>query len=192
MGNTLGNVTDQSGDQGQQTPTPNDAAAKTPTGRQDAGQPGEQSSQESGDDKQFTPPSSQDEMDRIVEARLARERAKFAGYDDLKAKAERLDKLEDAKKTDEQRAAERIAQLEKENSVLTLSSAKARIAAEKGLDPDLLAGSTEDELTEHAEKLAAAIKAAAPTTTAPRLPGEGSGQGSTQSTDWLRDALTSR
>jgi hypothetical protein len=42
----------------------------------------------------WTPPASQDDLNRIIEQRLARERAKFADYDDLKAKAEKHDALE--------------------------------------------------------------------------------------------------
>lgn len=36
----------------------------------------------------------QDEVDRIIQERVARERAKYADYDDLKAKAEKADELE--------------------------------------------------------------------------------------------------
>jgi hypothetical protein len=135
-------------------------------------------------------------LDRIIEARLARERSKFAGYDELKAKASKYDELEDAKKTDEQRSAERIARLESELAAQKLDGARTRIAAEHHLDPDLLAGTSEDELAAHATKLAEAIteatKAAAPTNTAPRVPGEGRGNGSTPSGDWIRDALSTR
>lgn len=144
----------------------------------------------------YTPPASQEDLDRIIEARLARERSKFSGYDELKAKASKYDELEDAKKTDEQRSAERIARLESELAAQKLDGARTRIAAEHHLDPDLLAGSSEDELTAHATKLAEAIaeaaKAVAPTNTAPRIPGEGRGVGSTPSGDWIRDALSAR
>jgi len=42
----------------------------------------------------YTPPGSQADLDKIVESRLARERAKFADYDDVKAKAAKHDALE--------------------------------------------------------------------------------------------------
>lgn len=54
----------------------------------------------------YTPPATQADLDRIVEARLARERDKFKGYDDLKAKAEKWDQLEDEKKTPSEKAIE--------------------------------------------------------------------------------------
>lgn len=45
-------------------------------------------------DSGWAPPASQADLDRIVESRLARERAKFADYDEIKAKAEKHDALE--------------------------------------------------------------------------------------------------
>lgn len=169
--------------------TPNTAAAQSAAAKD--GQ-GDQDAKDTG--KGFTPPESQEDLDRIIEARIARERAKYAGYEDLKAKAEKFDELEDAKKTDEQRSAERIARLESELAAQQLAGARTRIAAERGLDPDLLAGSTEDELAAHAEKLAEAIKKAtadaAPTPTGARVPNAGRGTGSTSdSGDWIRNAL---
>ena len=44
----------------------------------------------------FTPISSQAELDRIIEQRLMRERQKFAGYAEYKAKAAELDTLKEA------------------------------------------------------------------------------------------------
>lgn len=48
---------------------------------------------ESGDggESKFTPPATQADFDRIIESRLAREREKFKGFDDAKAKAEKWD-----------------------------------------------------------------------------------------------------
>jgi hypothetical protein len=39
----------------------------------------------------FTPPASQDELNKIISERVARERAKFADYTDLKGKAAKFD-----------------------------------------------------------------------------------------------------
>lgn len=58
--------------------------------------------EDGGEQQGFTPPASQDELNRIIADRLARERAKFADYDDLKAKADQLQALEDAQKTEAQ------------------------------------------------------------------------------------------
>lgn len=52
----------------------------------------------------YTPPASQADLDRIIEGRLDRERKKYEGFDDLKAKATKWDELEDGKKTPDQKA----------------------------------------------------------------------------------------
>lgn len=58
----------------------------------------------------FKPIGSQEELDRRVGERLARERAKFADYDDLKAKAEKFDEAEAATKTELQKLQDSIAE----------------------------------------------------------------------------------
>jgi hypothetical protein len=45
-------------------------------------------------EKTFT----QAELDKIVQERVGRERAKYEGFEDLKAKAEKFDALEEEKK----------------------------------------------------------------------------------------------
>ena len=54
-------------------------------------------------DRTFT----QAEMDAIIGERLSRERAKFADYDDLKAKASKFDATEEASKSELQKATEK-------------------------------------------------------------------------------------
>lgn len=58
----------------------------------------------------YTPPSSQADLDRIVEQRLARERQKYADYDDLREKASKFDELDAATKTELQKAQDAIAE----------------------------------------------------------------------------------
>lgn len=50
--------------------------------------------------EEWKPPASQADLDRIVGERLARERAKYGDYDDLKKKATQFDELQAASKTD--------------------------------------------------------------------------------------------
>lgn len=57
----------------------------------------------------FTAPTSQEELDRIIEARLARERTKYQGFDDIKAKAAKWDQLEEEKKTPSEKAIQEAA-----------------------------------------------------------------------------------
>lgn len=90
----------------------------------------------------YTPPASQADLDRIVEQRLARERSKFADYDDLKGKAAKFDELDAATKSELQKAQDaiterdaKLADLPKQvrSQVLRFASAASR----KGfLDPE--------------------------------------------------------
>jgi hypothetical protein len=90
---------------------------------------------------------SQAEVDRIVKERVARERAKFADYDEVKAKAEGSKTLE-----------ERLAGLEKELTTTRAAALRSDIAAKHGInaeDRDLfLTGSDEETLTAQATRLA--------------------------------------
>lgn len=99
----------------------------------------------SADRHTFTPITTQEELDKVIGARLAREREKFADYDDLKAAAS---KLADA----EARLAQIDAQAE-------LDKIRNDVAQEAGVPAGLLRGSTKDELAAHASALAEALKA---------------------------------
>jgi hypothetical protein len=60
--------------------------------------------QQQSNEKAYTPPASQADLDQIIEGRLARERKSFEGFEDFKAKATKWDELEDGKKTPDQKA----------------------------------------------------------------------------------------
>lgn len=87
---------------------------------------------------------SQADVDRIVSERLARERQKFADYDDLKTKAAEFDKIQDSQKTELQREQEARQRAEAENAELKTSAERIRIdaalvaaaAAAKVVDPN--------------------------------------------------------
>jgi hypothetical protein len=103
----------------------------------------------------FEPIASQDALDKIVQTRIARERAKFADYDELKAKADKLAQLEESQKTEAQKAQERLEAAEKRAAELELRSIRAEVAAAKGVPGDLLTGSTQEELEASADALIA-------------------------------------
>lgn len=91
--------------------------------------------------KGFAPPQSQADLDRIINDRLAREKAKFADYGDLKAKASRLDQIEAANATDLEKAV-KAARTEGEteattraNTRLVKSEARALAAVAQFRDP---------------------------------------------------------
>lgn len=104
----------------------------------------------------FTAPTTQAEFDAMVKDRISRERAKYADYADLKAKATEFDKLAEAQKTELQRAQERAeaaekTALEKDSELLRLS-----VIAKHSIPTDyqeFLTGATEEELEEKAKKI---------------------------------------
>lgn len=97
----------------------------------------------------FDPITSQDALDKIIEGRIARERKRYADYDDLKAAASTA--------TEKAQAAEaaqtRIAELEAEIATSQAAALLATISSETGIPADLLTGETEEELRASAEKL---------------------------------------
>lgn len=109
-------------------------------------------------DDGFKAITSQEDLDKVLANRLERERAKFADYKDVKAKAAQLDALTEAKKSDEQKLFDRIAALEKANTDLTLMTLRKSVQARYGIadeDADLFLTGTDDEtLTRQAQRLA--------------------------------------
>lgn len=106
---------------------------------------------------EFTPITSQDELNRIIGERV--KRAKPADYDDLKAKARRFDEIEAANKTEAQKLADAKAAAEAERDQAKAEALRLRIATKHGIsdeDADLfLTGTDEETLTRQAKRLAA-------------------------------------
>ena len=103
---------------------------------------------------------SQEDVNRIVQERLQREREKYSDYDELKAAAERAQELEAEKTTLAERVAEFEAKEERQQLVST-------VADETGVPADALRGSTKEELEAHAEVLKSLMKP-----TGPVIPGQ--------------------
>lgn len=72
----------------------------------------------------------QADVDRIVKDRIARERAKFADYDDLKAKAARADELEAAGQSELERLQTKVQTLEQERDAAKADADTARSDAQ--------------------------------------------------------------
>lgn len=106
-------------------------------------------------DKTFT----QAELDQIVQDRIKRERQKYEGFDDLKAKAEKFDQLEAEKQSDLERLEARATEAEGKLTPLQQQNARLSVAIQKGLVGDRaflvdrLKGETEEELAADAESL---------------------------------------
>lgn len=113
---------------------------------------------EGQESKQFTPITSQEDLNKVLNERLQRERAKYADYKDLQEKASRLDSIEGAQKTEAQKSADRIAALEQQLATSTHEALRAKVQARHGIadeDADLfLTGTDEATLTRQAERLA--------------------------------------
>lgn len=99
----------------------------------------------------FQPIESQEALDRIIGERLAREREKYADYDDLKAVAQTAT-------TAEEKATEWQVKYEELAGEL-VEARRVNIATEFGVPADLLIGSDVEAMRDHAEKIAALIKA---------------------------------
>ena len=99
----------------------------------------------------------QSELDAIVSDRLKRERGKYQDYEALKQKAEQFDKLEEANKTELQKATEKATALEAELNELKknaeIRSLRDKVAKENGIPADLLSGTTEEECIAQAKAL---------------------------------------
>lgn len=87
--------------------------------------------------------------------RLAR--AKPADYDDLKAKAARLDEIEAASKSEAEKAADKAAKAEAERDNAKAEALRWRVAAKHGISDEdaelFLTGTDEATLTKQAERL---------------------------------------
>ena len=109
-------------------------------------------SKDDGAEKTFT----QAEIDKIVDERLRRERAKYSDYEDLKQKAAQADKLEDEKKSGEQKLADEIKSLKDDLAKERHRALVAEVAREKGLTGKAAArlrGTTREELESDADDL---------------------------------------
>jgi hypothetical protein len=108
---------------------------------------------------EFKPITSQDDLNRVIADRVNREKAKYADYKDVKTKAAEFDKLAQANKSEQEKFAERVAALEKENQTIRSEALRSRIQAKFSISDEdaelFLTGTDEDSLTRQAERLAA-------------------------------------
>lgn len=130
----------------------------------------------------------QEDVNRVVAERLARERGKYANYDDLKTKAAEFDKLQDANKTDLEREKDARTAAEAELAVLRVERVRTTAANAAGLPAELhefITATDPEKAAEQAKVLAEKLKPSA----------GGIPQGARQTAtvqpsfnDWLRNA----
>lgn len=159
-----------------------------------------------------TPPKTftQAELDAIIEDRLQRERKKYGDYDTLRERAAKLQTIEDAQKSEQQKLQEQLAALQKQTelatgqrrdalvrSAIVAAAAKAGVAdpvdAYSLLDKSKIEIKDDDTVNGVAEAIAALIEAkpyllkTTPTTgrqtTTPANP---SGTANQSSVDWYK------
>ena len=117
-----------------------------------------------GGNSGFTPPATQDELNRIIAERVNRVKTQFGDYSDLKAKAAKFDELDQANKTEQERLTERAEAAEKRAAELESQTIRLEVASQNGLSPaqaKRLVGSTREELEADAKELLATFKPAA-------------------------------
>jgi len=103
-------------------------------------------------DKSFT----QEDLDRHIETRLAQERKKYADYDELKAKAEKLDAQEAESTSAIDKLTKKVEELTKTSETAEARALRAEVATAKGLtaaQAKRLAGSSREELEADADEI---------------------------------------
>lgn len=113
--------------------------------------------------QEYTPPATQEDLNRIIAERVARERTKYADYEDLKGKAAKYAELEESQKSELQKQSERAAAAEKRLAELEqqqqLAGWRADVAKAKGVPAEVLRGSSKEELEAHADELKPLLEA---------------------------------
>ena len=92
----------------------------------------------------------QDELNAILNDRLGREKAKYSDYDAMKAKAAKFDELEEANKTELQKASEKVSALQDELNAIKKSN---EMAKEMGIPADLLTAETREDCEAQAKAI---------------------------------------
>jgi hypothetical protein len=105
--------------------------------------------------------TSQDELNRIISDRVSRERAKYADYAEVKAKAKKLDDAEAASKSAMDKLTEEISTLKTTLAGEQKAALRSRIQAKHAISDEdaalFLTGEDEATLTRQATALAAKV-----------------------------------
>ena len=113
-----------------------------------------QENQATNDSENATKTFTQEEVNSIVKERLERAKSQFSDYDTLKAKASKYDELEEANKTELQKANDKVASLESELNALKTANEireiREKVAQDTGVPINLLTADTEDACKEQA------------------------------------------
>lgn len=117
----------------------------------------EKAESKSGQESEFEPITSQEQLNKIIADRVGRERSKYSDYKDLKQKAQRLDELDEQQKSDLQKLTDSKAEVEKARDQEQAERLRIQVAFEEGVSKDdlqFLAGNDEESLRALAKRLA--------------------------------------
>ena len=108
-----------------------------------------------------------DDVNRIVAERVKRVKSEVpADYDDLKAKAAKFDELEEANKSELEKAQSALnaanAKLEQMEAERTRAAIRASVAQATGVPANLISGDDEEAMTASAQAIAAYVEAQKP------------------------------
>lgn len=106
----------------------------------------------------FEPITSQEDFEKRIGARLAREQKKYADYQELKSKAAKLDELETAAAEANKSWEERYKSLESTVAAKDLEILKVQVASAKGVPANRINGTTREELEADADELLSLMK----------------------------------
>jgi len=91
---------------------------------------------------------SQDDVNKIVQERVAKEKAKYEGFEEMKSKAAEYERLQEASKTDLQKAEEKASKLESElakyKKAEEARKVRSTVSEKTGIPERLLSGETEE------------------------------------------------
>lgn len=104
----------------------------------------------------------QEEVDKMIQTRVLKEQERFSDYAELKAKADKYTEIEEANKTELQKATERAdalqARLDEMETASKVNGIRADVSKETGVPVHLLTASTTDECKAQAEAILAFAK----------------------------------
>lgn len=110
------------------------------------------------EEKTFT----QEELNSIVQARVGELTDKYKDYEEVKAKAQKFDALEEESKTELQKATERADALQKEVDTMKkadkIRTIREGVAKDKGVPANLLTGETKEDCEKQADDIIAFAK----------------------------------
>ena len=139
----------------------------------------------------------QEQVNALIGERLKREREKYSGFDEYKAKAAKYDEAQEEAKSELQKATERAEKAEAELSALAAEKERytlmQQVAKDTGLafeQVSMLNGTTAEELTEQAKAFAGMRKAygAAPDAGSAKAPAN-AGTTAEQFGAWLENVM---